>query len=69
MEKAAKEVVKAVQRAPIEMVPRLQANAFIVEKSAIEDMNVRQKTMENLTKAAHPKEKAKKGKERAKAKL
>ena len=62
-------MVKAVQRAPIEMVPRSPANATIVEKSATEDMNVQQKTMGNPTKAAQPKVKAKKGRARAKAKL
>ena len=67
-ENESKAVVKAVQRAPIETGPRSPAIATIVEKSATDGMNVQQKTMENQTKAAHPKVKAKKGRARAKAK-
>ena len=62
-------MVKAVQRAPIETGPRSPANATIAEKPATDDMNAQQKTMENPTKAVHPKVKATKEKPRANEKV
>ena len=59
-------VAKAAQRAPIETGPRSPAYASSAEKPATDDMNAQPKTMDNPTKAVHPKVKATKERQRAK---